>query len=213
MLESVYRFDWNVFQFIEKYLYNPVFDIVVKIFSAIGEMGIIYMIMAISFMVFGLFTRNGKYKKAAMTLAFAIAFMEIINHFVVKLAFARLRPFDFDWSQYAWAGQFNFPEIIAKPDSLSFPSGHSTGAFAAAFSLNRFDKRWGICGYIFAVIMAFSRVYAHVHYCTDVIAGVFFGIIYGILGFLFVYLIYKFFDEKVFPPIEDMLEKIFKRNK
>ncbi|MGN1117740.1 MAG: phosphatase PAP2 family protein [Acutalibacteraceae bacterium] len=206
MLESVYKFDWKVFQFIEAHIWNPVLDVILKIITTTGKWGAIFMVIAVGLFVYGFFTKKDKPKQAAMAVAFSIVIMEVVSNLIVKRAFARPRPFNFDWSQYAWAGQFNFPEIVSRPDSYSFPSGHATSAFAGAFALNRYDKKWGAAAYVFAAVMAFSRVYLHVHYCTDVLAGAVFGLLYGLIGYLIVKYTYKFFDEKIFRPIE----KLFK---
>ncbi len=207
MLESVYKFDWNVFQFIETYLWNPVLDTVLKIITTTGKWGAIFLVIAVGLFVYGFFTRKDKQKQAAMAVAFSVLVMELISNLIVKDAIARPRPFNFDWSQFAWAGQFNFPEIVSRPDSFSFPSGHAASAFAGAFALNRYYKKWGVCAYVFAVIMAFSRVYLHVHYCTDVLAGAVFGILYGLIGYLIVKYTYRFFSEKIFAPIEKVILK------
>lgn len=206
MLESVYHFDWNVFQFIEAHLWNPVLDTVLKIITTTGKWGAIFMVIAVGLFIYGFFAKKDKQKQAAMAVAISILVMEVISNLVVKELFARPRPFNFDWSQFAWAGQFNFPEIISRPDSFSFPSGHATSAFAGAFALNRYDKKWGVFAYLFAAVMAFSRVYLHVHYCTDVLAGAVCGLVYGLIGYLIVKYTYKFFNEKIFHPIE----KVFK---
>lgn len=207
MIESVYKFDWNVFQFIEAHIWNPFLDTVMKIITTTGKWGAIFMIIAIGLFIYGFFTEKDKHKKAAMSVAISIVIMELVSNLVVKELFARPRPFDFDWSRYAWAGQFNFPDIVSKPESFSFPSGHATSAFAGAYALNRYDKKWGLAAYIFAFVMAFSRVYLHVHYCTDVLAGAIFGLIYGFIGCLIVKLVYKFFNDKIFSPLEKVILK------
>ena len=51
---------------------------------------------------------------------------------------------------------------------------------ASVFYLNKF-KGWQIIG-IFAILIAFSRLYLYVHFPTDVLAGILIGIGCGILG-------------------------------
>ena len=44
-----------------------------------------------------------------------------------------------------------------------------------------YNKKLGIAMYIYAIIMAFSRLYLYVHFPTDVLFGIIFGIITGSL--------------------------------
>lgn len=62
----------------------------------------------------------------------------------------------------------------------SFPSGHATTAFAAAFVWAAFlpKARWGF--YALAALVAFSRVYLGVHFPFDVLYGGFLGSLVGI---------------------------------
>ena len=53
------------------------------------------------------------------------------------------------------------------------------------------NKKWSWTGFVFALIMAVSRVYLMVHYTTDVIAGLIVGAIAGIIGYFIVRLIYN----------------------
>ena len=55
----------------------------------------------------------------------------------------------------------------------SFPSGHTTLAFAAATTVTLQYKRWYIVmpAYLWAGVAAYSRLYAGEHYPSDVLAG------------------------------------------
>lgn len=68
------------------------------------------------------------------------------------------------------------PALSSTVTSLSYPSAHSTTSFAAAWALTRGDEGLPLVPvYALAKAMAVSRIYAGVHYPTDVAAGAAFG--------------------------------------
>lgn len=64
-------------------------------------------------------------------------------------------------------------------DKNSFPSGHSVSAFSAALVLTYVAKKrwWGPFTLIFAVLIAYSRMYLSEHFLVDVTAGSALGIV------------------------------------
>lgn len=63
----------------------------------------------------------------------------------------------------------------------SFPSGHTTTAFAFASVVGyQHGPCWGSASYLMASLVGLSRLNDNAHYAHDVIAGAFIGTIYGI---------------------------------
>jgi undecaprenyl-diphosphatase len=89
--------------------------------------------------------------------------------FPLKLAIMRPRPF------------LTIPDIVpfGVEAGSSFPSGHAVRAFAFAFVMSRLRPKLKILLYLFAGLIAFSRIYLGQHYPFDVFAGILIGVLAG----------------------------------
>jgi len=85
----------------------------------------------------------------------------------LKYAVNRERPF------------VTYPDIVkkSKAGSPSFPSGHTSSAFATATSLSLVYPKWYIIGpsFAWAGTVGYSRMHLGVHYPSDVLAGALIG--------------------------------------
>ena len=71
---------------------------------------------------------------------------------------------------------------IRKPRTSSFPSGHASSAFFAAVVLTRWSTWPAIATwFVFAIIVATSRVAVRIHHATDIFAGALIGSVMGLL--------------------------------
>ncbi len=109
---------------------------------------------------------NMKKKAIYMVESMAVAQVAAIS---LKAAVNRPRPFI----------TYPHPRITRKVHvgSLSFPSGHTSLAFANATSLSIAYPRWYVIvpSYTYAGLVGYSRMYLGVHYPTDVLAGAVLG--------------------------------------
>ena len=86
---------------------------------------------------------------------------------VVKRWIGRVRP--------SAAGPFAYEPLSWRPDYASFPSGHATTAFAALVAFGAVFPRTRRVLWVYALLIAASRVVVSAHYPSDVIAGAAFG--------------------------------------
>ena len=69
--------------------------------------------------------------------------------------------------------------LVPAPKDPSFPSAHTTIAFACATVTTYFWPRLGPSVFLLAVAIAFSRVYVGVHYPLDIVGGAALGTAIG----------------------------------
>lgn len=110
-----------------------------------------------------------------LLIPFAMAAAYVLSR-VIGMIYFRPRPFV--------TLQF-LPLIAQSPLSKSFPSSHVIVAFAGAYMLYKFNKKYGYWAFALAGLIALSRIAVGVHYPTDVLAG-------AVLGVLLSGLIYRY---------------------
>jgi undecaprenyl-diphosphatase len=113
--------------------------------------------------------------RAVEAAGFAVTTGIVIFHYVKRM-FCRRRPSDIE--PHCWA------KIVTR-DKFSFPSGHSTTAFAVAMALGSFYPEIRTLLLILAANVAISRVVIGMHFVSDVLAGSGMGALLGYVAFRF----------------------------
>lgn len=86
----------------------------------------------------------------------------------------------------------------------SFPSGHTTTAFAMALIMSYIINRkfWSVILPILALLAGYSRVYLGQHFPTDIFAGMCIGIISALLSLLIYRKFIRYLNKKAVSKIE-----------
>ena len=115
-------------------------------------------------------------RKAGMTLLIAMPIAFLLSSLGLKKLFARIRPCNINMA---------VDMLVARPQSFSFPSGHTTQAFALFMSMyfTKMKKLFLITACI-GLVICFSRMYLYVHFPTDILGG-------AVVGTLSAYLAWK----------------------
>lgn len=111
----------------------------------------------------------------------------IVTQFLKRVVFDdEVRPSKFFEGQ--WAG-FHRVEGVDLLTSNSFPSGHTTSAFAVfcLLALLVRDKRWGGVFLMLACLVGYSRLYLFQHFMIDVYVGSLIGTITTVLLYYYFY--------------------------
>lgn len=133
---------------------------VARIVSFSGD-GYAYVIIAV--LALAVAPSAGKALMLVGCLAFAL---ELPLYFILKKIFKRRRPYDVVLS---------FEQIHRPSDEFSFPSGHTTAGFMVAYLITHFFSWALVPMYIWATLIAISRVILRVHFVSDILAGMLLG--------------------------------------
>ncbi len=163
-MSQIQKWDESVVLWVREYISCPFLDVIMKWISFLGDNGIVWISITILFLFFAK-TQQKKWRTWGMILGSSLLVSSFITNIILKPFVARLRPYD-----------VLLLDIILPPLSdYSFPSGHTTVAFTGAVVLWHINHIFGVGAFLFAVMIAFSRIYLAVHYITDVLAGAMIG--------------------------------------
>ncbi|MEA2552522.1 MAG: hypothetical protein QOJ65_698 [Fimbriimonadaceae bacterium] len=169
-MSPLYRLDVEWFRAIHVGWHGPVQDAIFLVLSYLG-LGQVLFFIAMGFLLF----RKTRYY--SLPLLVTVLASSILAQ-VPKRLIPRERPSNLAFTnpQEAWLHN-------------SFPSGHTTSAFAFAFMmvfLTYGTKRaWaGWVSLLLACLIGISRIYRGIHWPSDVLAGAFFGCITAAVVFL-----------------------------
>lgn len=234
IFESFLGFDLGVFEWVQS-IQNPILTTIMVVITTLGDEGIIFIAAGLVMLLTKKYRKIGFSVLVALVVMLILnnlvikELLERVRPFYLfnldalladKQAFVdagRLSKFEVMVEKITamnasnpemasqWLSTYQYPEFVEKLTSFSFPSGHTSSAFAACFAIFALNKKIGAPALVFAALMGFSRIYVEVHYCTDVLGAAIMGILYALIGLL----IAKY----LFPLVDKILDKIFAKLK
>ena len=179
MIGQISDWDVSVLVWIAEHLRTAFLTPIMKFITYTGNAGIIWIILSIVLICIP------KYRKAGLASAIALIIDLLCVNICVKPLAHRIRP-------YVYSHEVSL--IIKKAADYSFPSGHTAASFASVTALYLAgEKKLWKPALILSCLIAVSRLYLYVHYPTDVLGGMFFGILAGYVGYRLV----KFLEAKL----------------
>jgi len=161
-------FDAYIDRRIEPFRNLRVVVLMFTVASAVGDFGLLWHGI-------GLIRAIGSIERLQDALIFSsmIGLESLTLNQGIKRFFRRTRP--------TKDGDVRF--AVRTPSTSSFPSGHASSAFFSALVLTHWVAwPWMVLFYLFALIIATSRVGVRIHHASDVLAGALTGTVLGIIG-------------------------------
>lgn len=159
----------SILLWIQNVLRSEGLDRIFSAFTRLGDKGMLFILIGIGLSCFP------RTRKLGLTVLTALLIGALTTNLLLKPLIARPRPF------LAIEG---LTALVEAGDRHSFPSGHTTAAFAftSVMIFSGKGRGWKLLSLSIAVLMAFSRLYVGVHYPTDVLGGMAVGILAGRLA-------------------------------
>lgn len=158
--------------------YHTILDPVFKYGTNLGD-GLVFVASIVGLLFISYRKATGMLYAALFTLVFIGLFKQVIFK-------GEPRPHKYFIEKY----ELRLVEGVRNHNSNSFPSGHTTTAFAICGLLAfYFKKRWvKVIALVLAILAGYSRIYLSQHFLVDVVAGGFLGIFIAMLSYYLSYL-------------------------
>ncbi len=186
MFELIEAFDLELLFVINQKFQHSFLDQLFPYFTNLHKIYFIKVFILPLFFCFWIYKAKSKALKVIFALVITAGVSDLAGYRLLKPSFKRVRPNN---------NVIVEPQIrtLRTPGSFSFPSNHSMNSFAVCTVASFYFPF--LAGYLFpfALLIGLFRVYAGVHYPTDILGGAVFGIIIGYLLYKYIFRKYSFF--------------------
>jgi len=167
LLSTIFTFSQNIDIRILRYLNSPNPQSADNFFRFVSSStDAVIVAVPVSLGIAGLIRKDSlTFRKACV-----IAATDVINYgavVILKYSINRKRPYD----------KYSFINNKSDDATPSFPSGHTSGAFATATSLSLAYPKWYVIApsFAWAGTVAYSRLHLGMHYPSDILGGIIVG--------------------------------------
>lgn len=157
-MEWLFSLDAGALLWLQETVRTPLLTAFFSFYTQLGNVGLLWIALS------ALMLCHPKTRRAGFCALLALLLGLLCTNVCLKHLFQRTRP---------WLVVEGLIPLVAEHDPNSFPSGHTTAAFAAGLVWARtLPWRWSrVAALVLAVLMGFSRLYVGVHFPTDVLTG------------------------------------------
>ncbi|MCX6139056.1 MAG: phosphatase PAP2 family protein [Ignavibacteriales bacterium] len=157
--------DTALFFFVNHSLGNPLFDVIMPALTDLNKFRAVQVLLILGM---GIAMIRGKRRARVVCLMLIVTIVcsDQLSSFAIKPIFSRLRP--------CWT-LADVRTFVGCGSGYSFPSSHAVNNFAAATVFAFYYRTYAAAFYLFAALIAFTRIYVGVHYPSDVLGGAVIG--------------------------------------
>jgi undecaprenyl-diphosphatase len=163
--------DVALFVFLNTKLTHPVLDSVMPFITEQEHWYPVLLGLWLAMIIWG----GKRGRMAAVALVIAVALADRTSCGLIKPLVGRVRPCNALPAAHCRL-------LVGRSSAFSFPSAHAANAFAMATVVSWRITRFAPLFFLFAIAVAYSRVYVGVHYPIDIIAGAILGALLGRLA-------------------------------
>ena len=170
MLETLQQIDTSIFYFINVTLSNSITDFIMPLITYDKGLRNIYALA----MIILLWKGDKKMRWMVLGSVVVLVLTDQISAGLLKNWIGRMRPchvFDLN----------SIHLLVDCGGGKSMPSAHAANAFGQAVYFSIFYKQPRVYLFVYATLIALSRVFVGVHYFSDILVGSMIGVFAGVL--------------------------------
>ncbi|MCM1159422.1 MAG: phosphatase PAP2 family protein [Bacteroidales bacterium] len=171
LTDWIVEVDFTILNWIQENIRCDILDKIFPALTSLGEKGWFFIAVAVILLCIP------RYRKWGAALLCSLLLGLICGNLMIKNIVMRIRPYDHDLAE-------GVVLLVDKLKDYSFPSGHTMAVFEffAVICAMPVKKGYKAAAGIFALLMAFSRLYLYVHFPSDVLMGMVLGTLFGMMG-------------------------------